>query len=150
MLTNKTTLKNVTLCIFPYCWVNSGTKNHVTNTVLPFRWGSCINPISTLIFWPCVCSLGVKLSPYFISDRRMPKTWHLAQILSTVCSLKEPLKPFLLTSAFFRKNCIIFTFTVLLYFLYFLYYLLSRLTQIPFYSLCKMREGASSANNNVR
>ena len=72
------------------------------------------NPISTVIFWPRICSWGgggVKLPPYFISDWRMLYTWNFALILSTLCSLRKckikiqyPCK-FLLTSSlsFFTK-----------------------------------------------
>ena len=54
-----------------------------------------------------------RLSPYFISDGRMPNTWKFAQKLSTLCSLKKSLK---------------------ISFLFFVLNIMSKLTQIPFYS----------------
>ena len=44
---------------------------------------------------------GGKITPsYFISDVRMSKTWNLAQILSTLCSLEIPKNYYIAFKAF--------------------------------------------------
>ena len=86
----------------------------------------------------------LKLLPaYFISDGRIPSTWNVAHILSTLYSFKKSKKKIFPSRFFagvniFNKNTVLFViFSELLYFSCFLYYLLSRLTQIPFYNWCK-------------
>lgn len=50
----------------------------------------------------------------------------------------------------FNNNSVFFCiFCVLMLFLYFLYYLLPRITQILFYSCCKLMQVTFSTNNNV-
>ena len=91
-----------------------------------------LNPISFLVFWPHICSL-VKLHPSFKKSKKHITLTILADV------------------NIFNKNTVFFCiFSLLLHFLYFLYYLLSQLTQIPFYSSCKIRQVISRLNNNVK